>query len=196
MFMGPLDQEKPWDTQGMIGMFRFLKKVHTLAQGDFSEVAGTYERHRLIKKVTDDIASLDMNTAIAAMMEFVNLRQKGEGMSREDMLALTRLLAPFAPHLGEEVWQEILGQKGSVQNAAWPEYDEQSVMEEEVTIAVQVNGKLRGTMDLQKGVSEGEVVNTARKIPAVVQALDGVDIVRTVFVPDRIINFITKKIDV
>lgn len=190
MFMGPLDQEKPWDTQGMIGMFRFLKKVHALAQGEFSEVAGTHERHRLIKKVTDDIASLNMNTAIAAMMEFVNLRQKGEGMSREDMLALTRLLAPFAPHLGEEMWQEILGQKGSVQNAAWPEYDEQFVVEEEVTIAVQVNGKLRGTMDLQKGVSEGEAVNTAMGIPAVIRAVDGVEVKRTVFVPDKVVNFI------
>ena len=204
MFMGPLNQEKPWDTQGMIGLFRFLKKTYELAQsaggsvppepggltlrGTHSDAEAERARHRLIKKVTGDIEKFDMNTAIAAMMEFLNARKKG--LSQKDTEALTLLLAPFAPHLSEEIWQEVLKREGSVHAQPWPEYDETVTKEETVTIAVQVNGKLRGTVAAAQGSTEAEVVVLANSVANVVRALEGKEIKKTIFVPDKIVNFI------
>lgn len=189
MFMGPLNQEKPWDTKGIIGLFRFLKKVYALVQTEQIEETDEGARHRLIEKVTGDIQTFDANTAISAMMEFVNVRTK-EGASKEDIETLTKLIAPFAPHLAEEIWQEVLGKEGSVYRAEWPTFDKAIATVATVTIAVQVNGKLRGTLELAKGTSEGEAVGRAKELSAVVASIGGNEITRTVFVPDRIVNFI------
>ena len=188
MFMGPLDQEKPWDTKGIMGLFRFLKKVYAAREGEVDDNAPL--RHRTIKKVTEDIAVFKMNTAISSMMEFVNDRERAGGYTKDDVETLTLLLAPFAPHLAEEMWRKVLGHDESVHVQPWPEYDEALAEEETVTIAVQVNGKLRGTLDMPRGTAEQKVIDEAKELSNVVRALGKGNIARTIFVPDRVINFI------
>ena len=198
MFMGPLDQEKPWDTQGMIGLFRFLRKVYEQVQAvdeqlddnDPIRMPERALRAQLIAKVTDDIESFDLNTAISAMMKYLNERLSRGPLSVLDAETMTILLAPFAPHLAEEIWHEILDKEGSVHQAEWPTYDEALTKGETVTVAVQVNGKLRGTLELSRGTSEGEAKRLAEDLEAVQKNLAGKDVKRVVFVPDRIVNFI------
>jgi leucyl-tRNA synthetase len=131
-----------------------------------------------------------MNTAIAAMMEFLNARKST--LSRVDAETLTLLLAPFAPHLAEELWQVVLGREGSVHVQPWPAYDDELATEETVTVAVQVNGKLRGTVETARGTSETATVKRAKTETNVARALEGKTVKKTIFVPDKIINFIVE----
>jgi leucyl-tRNA synthetase len=185
----------------MGGCFRFLQRVWALVQ-EYVESDKTGEAplpavHKTIKKVTDDLADMGFNTAIAALMELVNdlYKAKEAGLKSESwqfaLINLVQLLAPFAPHITEELWQQ-LGQEGSVHQSIWPKYDEKYLVSNTVTIAIQVNGKLRGTIDLPTDVSEEAATEAAQKETNVAAHLEGKTVSRAIYVPQKLINFVVR----
>jgi leucyl-tRNA synthetase len=146
-------------------------------------------RYKTIRKVTSDIEALKFNTAIAALMEYVNELGRAEA-TREDLVALVKLLAPFAPHLADEAW-EMLGERGFALEAAWPRRDEALASEEDVTLAVQVNGKLRGTLQAARATPEVELRARALALPAVARHLENRAVRKVVVVPGKVVSVVT-----
>lgn len=194
MFLGPFDQGGDFRDKGIAGMYRFLGRVWKIGQK--FEQKGTSEEkkviHRTIKKVTEDIQNLRYNIAIAAIMEFVNFLYKEKSVSRQAIEVLAQLLAPFAPHISEEIWCEVLGNKFSVHQQPWPKYDSKLIEEEKIIIVIQVNGKLRGQVEVQRAKSKNqkEIENLAKKEKNVAKYLNKKKIKKVVFVPGRLINFV------
>ena len=145
--------------------------------------------HRTIKKVTEDIQDLSFNTAIAAMMEFVNAAYKWDTVPRQTIDPFIKLLSPFAPHIAEEIW-ERLGHDTSIAYADWPPFDEEKIKKDVIEMAVQVNGTVRATIEVPAGAKEDEVLSTARADANVKRYLDDGDLKREIYVPGRIINFV------
>ena len=202
MFMGPLDQDKPWDPRAVNGVHRFLSRVWRLfcEDGGLSDTVMDFEPdeeakselHKTIEKVTEDTERLDFNTAIAAMMEFVNFLYKREDVARTTVAKFAKLLAPYAPHIAEELW-ERLGKEGSIANAGWPDYDEELTREETVEIGVQINGNFRGTVDVPTDADKEQAIELARENDNVRRHLDDIDeFAKIIFVPEQIINFVGK----
>lgn len=194
MFMGPFSQTISWNTQGVNGAFRFLNRVWQIYVGgkieegeESSEV--TRALHALIKKVGEDIEDIKFNTAIAAFMEFLNLLSEQKSVSRQTLEVLILLLAPFAPHLAEELWS-TLDPNHSVHTQPWPKYDPELVKEEKVTFVIQVNGKLRDKFEIESGASKDVVAKLALQSTKAQKYLSGKKIKRTVFVKDRLVNFV------
>jgi leucyl-tRNA synthetase len=150
-------------------------------------------RHKTVKRVTVDLERMQFNTAIAAMMEYVNELLAGgvPNATREDLLTLVRLLGPYAPHLGDEAW-ERLGEKGFLLGASWPTWDEALTVDATVTLAVQVDGKVRGTVDLPREASEDVARAAALALPNVTKHLEGRALVKFIYKPGRIIGLVTK----
>jgi leucyl-tRNA synthetase len=200
MFMGPLEQDKPWSTDDVEGVHRFLNRVwRLLVDEDTGEVTVTDEEpdreqlrelHRTIQAVTEDIENLDFNTAIAAMMEFVNAANKWDAMPRAIAEPFVLILSPFAPHLCEELWRR-LGHEESLTYADWPTYEEELLQRDVVEMAVQVNGTVRGTIEVAADAEEDDVLATAKEDDNVARHLDGKDIQREIYVPGQIVNFVT-----
>ena len=202
MFMGPLEQTKAWDTDDVEGVFRFLNRVWRLvvdedtgelAEGLTDEDPGRehlHELHQTIKKVTEDIEERAFNTAIAAMMEFVNTANKWDPVPRQIMELFVLLLSPFAPHLSEELWAR-LGHDESLAYADWPEYEEALLRREVVEMPVQVNGTVRATIEIDADAEEDEVLAAAKEADNVARHLDGKSIQREIYVPGQIVNFVT-----
>ncbi|MEX0587523.1 MAG: class I tRNA ligase family protein, partial [Patescibacteria group bacterium] len=207
-FMGPFEQMIAWDPKGVLGVHRFLDRVwkaHEEVSSQQPAVSSKElerELHRLIKKVEEDTLNLKFNTAIAAMMAFINEVASSEYLvAREDWQLFLEVLAPYAPHLSEELWHD-LGEEGSVHRQSWPKWDPKLIKEETVTIAIQVNGKFRGTVAVSAGAAEEEVVARAREVESVKRYLEegkttaagGVPqkagLAKTIFVPDNLINFV------
>ena len=202
MFMGPLEAVKPWQTKGIGGVHRFLSRFWRLAvdsDGELSQrvqaeaESETFQRqlHRTVKKVTEDIEALQFNTAISAMMELLNAAYKEAGITRESLGTLVRLLSPFAPHLAEEIWSH-LGHRGTLAYEPWPEYQTELVQEETVTISIQVNGKLRGTLTVPAEMERDDIVTQAREVEGVQRHLQGKTVRKEIFVPGRIVNFVAR----
>jgi leucyl-tRNA synthetase len=195
MFMGPLQQDKPWSTKGLTGVHRFLDRAYRLAQREVvdAEAPAELQRvlHQTIKKVGTDTANLDFNTAIAQMMIFVNEAFKYDHLYRGAWDSFLRLLGPYAPHLAEELWQQ-LGNSESIARAAWPEYDESLLVEERVTIVVQVNGKVRGDFEVERGTEKPKLLERAREVEKVKPHIEGKNVVKEVVVPDRLVNLVVK----
>ncbi|OGM09504.1 leucine--tRNA ligase [Candidatus Woesebacteria bacterium RBG_13_46_13] len=206
MFLGPFDAGGDFRDTGIEGMRRFIDRIWSLysQKGKKGTVPEEVKKeivvkmHQTIKKVSEDIAALRYNTAISAIMEFVNLlredRAQAASAERDAALrTLILLLAPFTPHLAEEIWVNGLGEKFSVHNAAWPEFDRELVKEEEVTIVVQVNGKLRGQLKLKAGESktQAEIENMARNDTKISSWIVKDSIKKVVYVPGKLINFVT-----
>ncbi len=199
MFMGPLEATKPWSTSGVEGVRRFLERVWRLAVDEetdalvVSDDAPSREAmralHKTIKKVTEDIEGMRFNTAIAAMMELVNLLTKNGERPRAVVEPLVQLLAPFAPHLGEELWAR-LGHEGGISYVDWPAYDEALTVDDTITYAVQVNGKVRGQIELAKDVAKDDALAQAQALDNVQRFLEGKTLRRAIFVPGRMINFV------
>lgn len=187
MFMGPLEDSKPWSTTGIIGVRRFLDKVvrfqESFKPGD--EAKGI---HKLIKKISSDIQGFKFNTAIAAFMEFLN---ENKEMSKKNWETFLTLLAPFAPHITEELWEQM-GNTESIHKQAWPKFDESMVIEESVTVVVQILGKMRASLQVPAGASEDVVKELALADPNVQKHMEGKSVVKTIFVPNRLINFVIK----
>jgi len=200
MFMGPLEQDKPWSTSDVEGVHRFLNRVWRLVVDEESSevtVTGTDPSreqlrvlHRTIKQVTEDVESLDFNTAIAAMMEFVNAANKWDALPRGIAEPFVLLLSPFAPHLSEELWTR-LGHGGSLAYEDWPEYEEALLQREVVEMAVQVDGTVRGTIEVGADADEDTVLAAAKEDDNVARHLDGKTIQREIYVPGQIVNFVT-----
>ena len=192
MFLGPFESHLPWSTDGIIGSRRFIERVWRL-QSKVTQVKGSYlyqtTLHKTIKKVTDDITNFNFNTAVSAMMICLNDMEKSETVLLADYLSFIQILAPFAPHMTEELWS-IFGQKGSIHHAPWPKYNPKMLVEDTVTVAVQVNGKLRATITVAPDASESDVRSMVEQIPALVPHLVGHEIKRFIYIPGKIVNIV------
>ncbi len=187
-FLGPHEATVPWNDQGIIGVKRFLDKVGRFTSHPAPDAGSNPALHKLIKKVSSDIENFKFNTAIAAFMEFLN---ENKELSQSDWEKFLILLAPFAPHVTEEIWHN-LGHTDSIHKQAWPKFDEKLAQSETVTVVVQVLGRLRASFDLPPGTSQAEVKAKALADSNVKKFLDGKEIVKEVFVPDKLINFVVK----
>jgi leucyl-tRNA synthetase len=191
MFMGPLEVEKPWSTKGIQGISRFLDRVWRAVQLPDPPTGDPNERlrHRTIRKVTQDIDKVRLNTAIAALMEYVNAMTRDECATPDDRRVLTLLLSPFAPHLCDEVWSR-LGHQESLAYEPWPEFDPEFAKAETVTIVVQINGKVRGKFEAEPGTDQGQLEALARADESVQRHLEGKSPRKVIVVPDRLVNFV------
>jgi len=191
MFLGPFQEGGDFRDEGIVGIRRFLEKVWSIAHelGTKGSAAAEQKLHRTIRKVSADTDALQYNTAIAAMMEYVNeLRELGVG-TRELVEPLVVMLAPYAPHIAEEMW-EVLGHQESVFQAGWPAYDEKLASAGDVEIAVQVNGKLRSRIVLPRGMSEQEVMKVVLSDASVKKFVDGQPVKKVIYVQDRLVNLV------
>lgn len=192
MFMGPLEETKAWNTKNIIGLSRFLEKVYKL-QSRVSEQGSKNNKiqsllHKTIRKVTDDIEEFRFNTAISSLMILVNAMEKEE-VSVEDYKLTLVLIAPFAPHLAEELWQKV-GNSESIFMQTWPKYDESLAKDEEIEMVVQVNGKVRDRLTVAADVTEDEIRETALESEKVKVFTDGMEIKKIIFVPGKLINIV------
>jgi leucyl-tRNA synthetase len=193
MFMGEFELPKPWDARAIEGCYRFLKRVWRLVEEFDAKPAPAGDphlrlRHKTIKKVTGDLDRMAFNTAVAAMMEYLNELQSN-GATREDLLTLIKLLGPFAPHLGDEAWEK-LGQSGFLLQAPWPSYDEALTIDAMVTLGVQVNGKLRGDVQIARDAPEAEVRAKAMAVSNVAKHLEGKTVRKVIVVAGKIVNIV------
>jgi leucyl-tRNA synthetase len=200
MFLGPFDQDRPWETQAISGIVRFLQRIwRALVDEQTGELRVTDETapdelrraaHRTVADAREEIEGLRFNTAIAKLMELSHdLADDEHGAPREVAEMVVLALAPFAPHMCEELW-ERLGHDESLVHAPFPEADPALLVLETASLAVQVNGKLRGVVDVPAGADQETVEAAARAEERVAQALDGKTVRRVVHVPDRLINFV------
>ncbi|MEK7823704.1 MAG: leucine--tRNA ligase [Candidatus Eisenbacteria bacterium] len=200
MFMGPLEAMKPWNTRGVEGITRFLDRVWRLVVEEdgtlsraLSAEAPAPERlrllHRTIRKVSEDLEGLRFNTAIAQLMVCVNELTPLERRARALIEPLVLILAPFAPHLGEELWRR-LGHAESLAYAPWPAWDPALVLEATVTLAVQINGKLRATLELPRDIAQDEAQQAALADERIRRYVDGAEIRRVIFVPNKLLNLV------
>jgi leucyl-tRNA synthetase len=192
MFMGDFEQPKPWDTRAIVGVVRFVANVWRVieeparAEGD----PHVRLRHKTIRLVGERIEALKFNTAIAAMMEYVN-ELLSKGASRADQEILLRLVSPFAPHVAEEGW-ERLGHSTLLSKEPWPDYEGPLTIDATVMIPIQVSGKTRGTVEVPRGADEAIVRSAAENVATVARALAGKSVVKTIFVPDRMLNLVAR----
>ncbi|MDO4872387.1 MAG: leucine--tRNA ligase [bacterium] len=206
MFIAPYELDAAWDPRGIAGVYRFLNRVWVLTQefieseksaqnlANFNEVQRA--QHKTIKKVTEDFHRESLNTAVAALMEFVNelYKLKLEGFSQdwqavlEDLL---KMLAPFAPHIASELWQQ-LGNADFIENAGWPKWNDALLQTDEIQIIVQVNGKLRGKIKVAAGLEKEAIFEIAKQEANVAKFLQDKEIVKEIFVPNKLVNFVVK----
>jgi leucyl-tRNA synthetase len=193
MFMGPLEQVKPWQTSGIQGVRRFLDRVFKVCTGALDDGPGDDQTlrllHKTIKKVGDDFDGMRFNTAVSALMILTNHLASIERVSRSCAQTLVLLVSPIAPHLGEELWQR-LGHSESLANEPWPTYDEALVRDEDVEIGVQVNGRVRGRITTARDASEGAAMELARAQSNIAAHLDGKTIRKVIYKPGQILNII------
>ena len=202
LFMGPVELDASWDSRGIAGIYRFLNRVWTLVQ-QYDEADKTVEKnddavrvlqHKTVRKVTDDMRRLSFNTAIAALMEYVNelYKYKVDGFSAEvwhdALTSLVQMIASFAPHIADELWAQ-LGGEGLVQNASWPVWDDALTVENTITIAVQVNGKLRGEIEVAKDTDPEEVKKQALEHENVARYVTG-EPKKVIYVPGRLVSVV------
>lgn len=195
MFMGPLDKDKPWSMNGVKGVYNFLNKAFkTFADSSLYSTDDEETQkllHKTIKKVTTDIEEMKFNTAVSAMMIFTNHCSKTKKYSKETAAIFAQILAPFAPHAAEEIW-EITGHKESLSYKSWPEYNETLAKDDLITMAIQVMGKTRSTIEVAADISKDDFLAQAKADPKVAKHLEGKTIVKEIYVPGKICNFVAK----
>jgi leucyl-tRNA synthetase len=209
MFLGPWEQGGPWNDRGITGMERFMRRAFEMVShvgGELSAGAASDDdvaalrswMHRTIKRVTTDIDRFQFNTAIAALIEFTNelVKQRdaaitGHPVWREAAETLALLMAPLTPYMAEEMWHQ-LGNEFSVHQQSWPVYDESLATERTTEIPIQVNGKVREKVTIATDADEGTALAAARSLEKVQEYLAGKTIVKTIFVPNRLINFVVR----
>ncbi|MDR2433224.1 MAG: leucine--tRNA ligase [Treponema sp.] len=201
MFMGPLEVSKPWITAGLIGVSRFLERIWVIGEKPLCDAAPGSEAaggkallklfHRTIKKVSEDTAGINFNTAISQMMIYSNELAKLAEIPRGLWEPLVIMLGAYAPHLCEELWEK-LGHAESVSACSWPRYDEQLTLDEEVTVVAQVNGKIRDKFTAPAGTAKAELEKTARTLPGVLKWTEGHTVVKVISVPDKLVNIVVK----
>jgi len=195
MFMGPFEQMKPWNMKGLQGVYRFLQKVWRLGQEELSNDEPDAETlkhmHQTIKKVTHDIETFKFNTAISQMMILVNHLQKLEKYPKAGVETLVICLYPFAPHLAEELWQQM-GHEEYLMSGEWPKYDEELAKDDTINLPIQINGKLRGSIDVVADITQEEALKLAKEMDNIQKHLEGKELVKEIFVPGKIINLVVK----
>ncbi len=203
MFMGPLEQTKPWSMQGVDGVFRFLNRVWRLFVTEEGTLAPSINDvpadqevlkllHQTIKKVTGDLDGMRFNTAISQMMIFINEMYRRDVHPRKEMEKFVLVLAPFAPHLAEELWK-LLGHPHTLTYEPWPAYDAALATEDEVEIVLQVNGKIRDRMQVARGTSKEELETGARANEKIRHYIQGKTVIKSIVVMDRLVNFVVKE---
>ncbi len=203
MFMGPLTMSKPWSTQGIVGIHRFLEKVWSVSEKPMSDIdiTGKLEDKALVsarktfaqtvKKVTDDTATLNFNTAISQMMIFINEVSKLNEVPKSMWADFVKILSPYAPHLGEELWEK-LGNNKTIAYESWPTVNADFAKDDEVQIVVMVNGKLRDKFMAAPNTDQEELKATAFTLEGVKKFTDGHEVVKTIVVPNKLVNIVVK----
>ena len=203
MFMGPLNKSKPWSTKGLQGCYRFVNKLWSIivdengnlsskiVDSDEEDKDTLFLHHQTIKKLGEDIESLHFNTAVSQLMIYCNHLQKCSTVSKKLIQELVIILSPFVPHLSEEFWS-LLGHSETITYQPWPQFDEGLIQLDEVTIAVQVNGKLRANINIAKDSDEKDVISEAISLENVKKFTSEGNVVKTIYVPNRLLNFVVK----
>ena len=194
LFMGDYGAAAPWNDSSVRGCKRFLERVAGLTDIMTEEPAAKdmeVKIHKAIKKVSSDIEAMKFNTAIACLMTLINEIYAVGKISKDDLVIFIKLLCPFAPHLCEEIW-ETIGGEGLLSLSQWPEYEESKTVEASVEIGVQVNGKVRGTIVIPNGCAKEEALELAKKDERVASFLEGKTLVKEIYVPNKIVNFVAK----
>jgi leucyl-tRNA synthetase len=193
LFMGDYGSAAPWSESSVRGCKRFLDRVADLPSMVKGDGAGALESklHKLIKKVSSDIEEMKFNTAIAAMMGFLNDVDAVGSLTKDELSNFVRLLCPFAPHLAEEIW-ESLGNKELCSLSEWPEYDEAKTIDQTIEIAVQINGKVRGTVTLPMNCERDAALALAKADERIAPQLEGKTIVKEIYVPNKILNIVVR----
>ena len=197
LFVGPPELDAEWDDRGIDGVYRFLNRVWNLVMDSKdADVKATKEmikiRNKMVYDITTRLESFSLNTVISGFMEYnnklIDIAKKEGGIDKETLSTFAVLLAPFAPHMAEELWQQ-LGHEGTVFNAGWPTYDEDAMKDDEIEVAVQINGKTRAVVTVPADVSKEDAIKAGKE--AVADKLTGT-IVKEIYVPGRIINIVQK----
>ena len=203
MFMGPLTMSKPWSTQGIVGIHRFLEKVWAVSEKPMCDIdiSGKLEDKALVsvrktfaqtvKKVTEDTATLNFNTAISQMMIFINEVSKLPQIPKVMWSDFVKILSPYAPHLGEELWQK-LGNNGTIAYVQWPSFNEDFTKDDSKTIVVMINGKLRDKFEVSAGTAKEELEKLAYATEGARKYMEGKTVVKTVVVQDKLVNIVVK----
>ncbi|MFA7654257.1 MAG: leucine--tRNA ligase [Candidatus Magasanikbacteria bacterium] len=200
MFMGPLEQDKPWDTNGVKGVRRFIERVwnygvEVVADKNTNDDSLSIDLHKTVKKITEDLESMKFNTAIAALMILINkmyVKKDGEGkalFSVSDFEIFVKLISPFTPHIAEELWN-MLGHKESIVFEKWPEFDPAKIQDKTFTLAIQVNGKLRDTVEVPADISEAEVRQKALASEKIQKWLEGKEPKKIIFVKGKLVSLV------
>ena len=196
MFMGPLEADKPWNDDAVVGSKKFLERVWRLYTEDVIEFKENKNLDKVynqtVKKVTEDYESLNINTAISQMMIFVNAVYKEDSMSLEQAEGFIKLLNPLCPHITEEIWQTVFKHENTIAYEAWPTYDESLMVDDSYEMVVQVNGKIRGKIVVSTDTSRDEMVRLAKEIDNVQAFIYGHDIVKEIVVPGKLVNIVVK----
>ena len=195
MFMGPLEADKPWSNTGIDGAKKFIDRIYRIFEDKKvkNESNSNLEKiyHQTVKKVTTDFETLNFNTAISQLMIFVNAIYKEEFLPIEYAIGLVKLISPVCPHLGEELWQ-MLGNKNSIAYESWPKYDENLLKDDNCTLAVQVNGKVRATITVNVDSSEEEIKKVALEEENVKKHIADKEIVKFIVIKNKIVNVVVK----
>ena len=200
MFMGPLEKSKPWNTKGLHGCYRFLTKVWRLFHENSKKIKINCSSkqtdillHQTIKKVTEDIENLRFNTSVSQLMIFTNHLTSLENLDYKTLHIFVQLLNPFAPHISEELNQTILNNVDDpLSSVKWPEYDDSLLKEDTFTIAVQINGKMRGTVDVKSDLHEDEIIDVISLDSKFEPYFKGMHVVKKIYIPNKLMNFILK----
>ena len=202
MFMGPLEKGKPWSTSGLQGCSRFIKKLWSILvdnEGDISKHINDTESdkqtnqmlHQMIKKVSDNLEQLHFNTCISEFMIFTNHIQKLDEINRELIRSFIVLLNPFMPHFSQELW-ELMGESSELTCEDWPKYDKSFILQDEITIAVQLNGKRRSEINISKDEDESSVLDKARSDEKIIAFIGDMKVVKEIYIKDKIVNLVVK----
>lgn len=193
MFMGPLQASKPWSTNGVVGVRRFLEKVMRLSDKTIvdQKPEGPLAKllHKTLKKVSEDTETLDFNTAIAQMMTLVGEMTKAETLSKEAFEIFLKMLCPYAPHVAEELWEK-LGHQSFLSTEPWPQYDPQQIVDQQVLVVVQINGKLREKLTVDAGLSKEALLDLVLSNENVRKRIEGMTMRKTIVVPDKLVNLV------
>lgn len=194
-FIGPFNEpgNYPWDPNGVVGVRRFIERIWRLS-GKVSDESSSSELeksiHKTIKKVTLDVDRLKLNTAISSMMVLVNQAEKESSISRVDYMALLKMFGCFAPHAAEEIWQEVLGNTDSIHQQSWPKYDESLTLDDEITLGIQINGKVRAEITISPDADSDTVQSQVMKLPEVIKWMEGMEIKKFIYIKGKIINIV------
>lgn len=197
MFMGPLEKVKPWQTNGVKGVYNFLVKSFRFFANSSNIVAGDEQAetvkmlHKTVKKVEEDIENMRFNTAISQLMVFTNHVTKAKTVTKETAEAFCKLLSPFAPHAAEEIWQ-TLSHSETISYEAWPKFDPELAKDDLITMAIQINGKTRGTIEVPADIEKENFLAQVKELDNIKKHLEGKNIVKEIYVPGKICNIVAK----